>query len=70
LRLPALSVREPDDVVTISAPQSVVDGQDVLVFSHWEVNGLPVLTGLQTVEVVMTGSRQAAAIYSRLRAEP
>ena len=62
LKLPALSVHEPDEVVTISAPQSVADGRDVLVFSHWEVNGQPWLTGLQTVEVVMTGSRQAAAI--------
>ena len=70
LKLPALSVHEPDEVVTISAPQSVADGRDVLVFSHWEVNGQPWLTGLQTVEVVMTGSRQAAAIYSRMRAAP
>ncbi len=70
LKLPALSEREPGEAVTISAPESIADGSDVLLFSRWEIDGQPALTDSQTVEVVMLGSREATALYSRVHAQP
>ena len=50
-------------MVTLSAPESVVDGARVLSFSHWELDGAAVEEGQLAIEVEMTGDREAVAVY-------
>jgi hypothetical protein len=52
--------------VTLSAPLSILDGADLLAFSCWEVDGVPAELGLSTIEVEMTASREAVAVYGPL----
>ena len=61
--LPLVRACTPGETVTLSAPASVAVGSTVVVFSHWEVDGIAAELGLATIGLKMTASRQAAALY-------
>jgi len=61
--LPARVVCEPGDLVSLSAPASIGDGAAVLFFSHWELDGEPSPLGQLDVDVEVTRSREAVAVY-------
>ena len=52
------------ELVTLEAQQSVSDGESVLVFGHWEVDGEAMAAGQLAIEVEMAGDRAAVALYS------
>ncbi len=55
---------EPDTRVTLTAPASISEGDALLVFSHWEVDGEAMAAGRAEVEFEMTGDREAVAVYT------
>jgi hypothetical protein len=61
--LPLACVCEPGETVRLSAPTSIADRAGLLVFSHWEVDGEPAELGQATIQVEMTGDREAVAVY-------
>ena len=54
---------EPGSLVTLTAPKSVADGERVLAFERWELDGEPAPGGEPAIEVEMSADRAAVAVY-------
>ena len=65
-RVPVAVVGRPGDVLTLTAPQSLVEEGKLWVFSHWEVDGEPCGPGLPTIKIEMGANREAVAVYGPL----
>ena len=50
--------------VRLSAPRSISDGGDVLIFQRWQVDGKSLPPGLAAIHLKMTGNRAAVAVYA------
>jgi len=50
-------------LVTLSAPLSRTAGNALLLFSHWEVGGVPMPAGQTAIEVKAEDVARAVAIY-------
>jgi hypothetical protein len=61
--LPLARAYRPGDTVALSAPMSIAEAAGLLAFFHWEVDGEPAELGQATIQVEMTGDREAVAFY-------
>ena len=53
----------PGAELILEAPLSVAEAGEVLVFSHWEVDGRVAAAAQAAIEVEMTGDRSGVAVY-------
>ena len=64
--LPVVCACALGETMTLSAPLSISGGAEALAFSQWEVDGVSCPLSQATIQVKMTASREAVAVYGPL----